>query len=133
MMYRLIGIFYIFFLLAAILFASYLLLLVTKALQKYVNTKEVHEKKKEVRKSLAELLKENRIRCKMTQEFVSETIGVSRQAVSRWENGSADPSTSNLIALANLYQVSAEELLKNATSKKMPTDSPATEKESKND
>ena len=51
-------------------------------------------------------------RCKMTQEFVSETLGVSRQAVSKWENGTSDPSTSNLIALANLYGVSAEELLK---------------------
>ena len=43
---------------------------------------------KATRKSLAEALRENRVRCKMTQEFVSETIGVSRQAVSKWENGS---------------------------------------------
>ena len=47
----------------------------------------------------------------MTQEFVSETLGVSRQAVSRWETGAADPSTSNLLALAKLYGISAEELL----------------------
>lgn len=53
------------------------------------------------------------MRCKMTQEFVSETIGVSRQAVSKWENGTSDPNTSNLIALAKLYGISAEELLKN--------------------
>ena len=57
-------------------------------------------------------LKENRIRCKMTQEFVSESIGVSRQAVSKWENGASDPSTSNLLALAKLYGISAEDLLK---------------------
>ncbi|WP_294647476.1 helix-turn-helix transcriptional regulator, partial [uncultured Faecalibacterium sp.] len=50
--------------------------------------------------------------CKMTQEFVAETIGVSRQAVSKWENGTSDPSTSNLFALAKLYGVSVEELLK---------------------
>lgn len=49
----------------------------------------------------------------MTQEFVSETIGVSRRAVSKWENGTSDPNTSNLIALAKLYGISAEELLKN--------------------
>lgn len=42
----------------------------------------------------------------MTQEFVAEVIGVSRQAVSKWENGSSDPSTSNLIALAKLFNVS---------------------------
>ena len=45
-------------------------------------------------KSLSEMLKENRTRCKMTQEFVAETIGVSRQAVSKWENGTSEPNTS---------------------------------------
>lgn len=48
----------------------------------------------------------------MTQEFVAEAIGVSRQAVSKWENGSSDPSTSNLIALAKLFNVSPEDLIK---------------------
>lgn len=91
----------------------YLFILVVKALKKYINSKEVREEKEQIKKSLAELLRENRIRCKMTQEFVAETIGVSRQAVSKWENGTTDPSTSNLIALAKLYNISAEELLKN--------------------
>ena len=63
-------------------------------------------------KSLGEALKKNRIRCQMTQEFVAETIGVSRQSVSKWENGISDHNTSNLIALARLYGISAEELLK---------------------
>lgn len=48
----------------------------------------------------------------MTQEFVGETIGVSRQAVSKWENGASDPSTSNLFAIADLYGISVEDLLK---------------------
>lgn len=48
----------------------------------------------------------------MTQEFVAEAIGVSRQAVSKWENGSSDPSTSNLIALAKLFDVAPEDLIK---------------------
>ena len=51
----------------------------------------------------------------MTQEFVAETLGVSRQSVSKWENGSSDPNTSNLIALAKLYKISPEELLECAT------------------
>lgn len=92
--------------------AIYLFLLIIKALKKYISSKEVREEKKIIRKSLGEVLKENRLRCKMTQEFVSETLGVSRQAVSKWENGTSDPSTSNLIALAKLYGVSSEELLK---------------------
>ncbi|UTH07142.1 helix-turn-helix transcriptional regulator [Macrococcoides canis] len=50
----------------------------------------------------------------MTQEFVAETIGVSRQAVSKWESGKSDPSTSNLYVLAKLYKISAEKLLNNA-------------------
>ena len=40
-----------------------------------------------VRRSLAEVLRSHRERCKMTQEFVAEKIGVSRQAVSKWESG----------------------------------------------
>ena len=64
------------------------------------------------KKSLGEVLKQHREACKMTQEFVAEAIGVSRQAVSKWENGTADPSTSNLIAAAKLFDLSAEELLR---------------------
>lgn len=48
----------------------------------------------------------------MTQEFVAERLGVSRQAVSKWESGVSDPSTSNLFALAKLYEVSVEELIR---------------------
>ena len=53
-----------------------------------------------------------RLKCNMTQEFVAEALGVSRQAVSKWETGSSEPSTSNLIAISKLYNVSAEEILK---------------------
>ena len=49
---------------------------------------------------------------KMTQEFVAESIGVSRQAVSKWETGASDPSTSNLLTLAKLFNTTAEELLR---------------------
>ena len=47
----------------------------------------------------------------MPQEFVAERLGISRQAVSKWESGTSDPSTSNLLALAKLFEISAEELL----------------------
>lgn len=90
-----------------------LLVLVIRALLKYLRTKDVQEEKRIVKKSLGETLKEYRTKCKMTQEFVTESIGVSRQAVSKWEQGVSDPSTTNLLALAKLYGVSAEELLKN--------------------
>lgn len=112
-----VGIIFIILTLAFLAFVIYFISLVVRALRKYINSTDVRYEKAEIRKTLAELLKENRIRCKMTQEFVAEAIGVSRQAVSKWENGSADPSTSNLIALAKLYGVSAEDLLKNAANK----------------
>lgn len=90
----------------------YLFVLLVKALRKYLRSGDTRKEKSAVRKSLGEALKEHRIRCHMTQEFVAERLGVSRQAVSKWENGSSDPSTSNLLALAKLYGVDAEELLK---------------------
>lgn len=115
--YRLAAIAYLIFCIMVIGVAGYLLILVIKALKKYINSKEVREEKKVIKKSLGEELKENRLRCKMTQEFVPETLGVSRQAVSKWENGTSDPSTSNLLALAKLYGISAEELLNSIKSK----------------
>ena len=87
-----------------------------KALRKYLRSGEVRKEKAVVCQSLGEALKEHRVRCQMTQEFVAEHLGVSRQAVSKWENGSADPSTSNLLALAKLYDVDAVDLLRNINS-----------------
>lgn len=106
------AILFIVFWIAVIAVSVYFISLIIRALRKYVNSKEVREGKIVIRKSLGELLKENRLRCKMTQEFVAETLGVSRQAVSKWENGTSDPSTSNLLALSNLYGIAADELLK---------------------
>ena len=83
-----------------------------RALRKYNRSGEVRKEKAETRRSLGEVLRDHRVRCKMTQEFVAESLGVSRQAVSKWETGTADPSTSNLLALAKLFGVSAEELLR---------------------
>ena len=57
-----------------------LLTLIVRALLKYIHSKDVRQEKSVVRKSLGEALKVHRTQCKMTQEFVAETIGVSRQA-----------------------------------------------------
>lgn len=89
-----------------------ILVLIIRALLKYTKSKDVRKEKSEVQKSLGEVLKQYRTHSKMTQEFVAETIGVSRQAVSKWESGTSDPSTSNLLAIAKLYGISAEDLLK---------------------
>ena len=98
---------------AIIALSTYLFILIIRALRKYLKSSEARAEKEQVRKSLGETLKDCRIKCNMSQEFVAETIGVSRQAVSKWETGTSDPSTANLLSLAKLYGVSAEELLKN--------------------
>lgn len=90
----------------------YLFTLAVKALRKYLRASDIRKEKAASCKSLGQALKERRTGCQMTQEFVAEHLGVSRQAVSKWENGTSDPSTSNLLALAKLYGISAEELLK---------------------
>ena len=90
----------------------YLFVLAAKALKKYIKSGDIRKEKAASAKSLGEALKDHRIRCKMTQEFVAEHLGVSRQAVSKWESGASDPSTSNLLALAKLYGINAEDLLR---------------------
>ena len=89
----------------------YLFLLLIKALRKYLRSGEVRREKATVRQSLGEVLKDYRVQNHMTQEFVAKHLGVSRQAVSKWENGTSDPSTSNLLALAKLYKTDPQELL----------------------
>ena len=61
---------------------------------------------------MAEKITMLRKRSGWSQEELAEKLGVSRQAVSKWENGSSDPSTTNLIALANLFDITPEEMLK---------------------
>lgn len=56
-------------------------------------------------------LKELRERHKYTQEEVAEKIGVSRQAVAKWESGKTVPDINNCIALAELYEVELDALV----------------------
>ena len=83
-----------------------------RALSRNVKSGNVRKEKSSIKKSLGEVLKQHREECKMTQEFVAESIGISRQAVSKWETGASDPSTSNLLTLAKLFNTTAEELLR---------------------
>ena len=92
--------------------AGKLLILVFRALRKYLNSEPQRQEAEILRRSLGEVLKDHRMRCSMTQEFVAEALGVSRQAVSKWENGTAAPSTSNLLKLAKLYGISPEDLIR---------------------
>lgn len=48
----------------------------------------------------------------LSQEELAITLGVSRQAVSKWETGDATPDTDKVIALANFFQVTTDYLLR---------------------
>lgn len=96
-----------------IVVAVKLIRLLFRVLKKYLGegSKTATQEASVIRMSLSQRLKNLRIEHGFTQELVAEALGVSRQAVSKWENGSSEPSTSNLFALAKLYGISVTELL----------------------
>lgn len=89
----------------------YVVILIVRALRKYLRSNAGGGNPPEQAKSLGETLKARRTAANYTQEYVAEALGVSRQAVSKWENGTSDPSTANLMALAKLYGLTVDELL----------------------
>lgn len=86
------------------------IILLIRALLKYLRSDDRRSPPEQSR-NLGEALKARRAAASYTQEYVAETLGVSRQAVSKWENGTSEPSTANLMALARMYQVTVDELL----------------------
>ena len=66
----------------------------------------------EIANRLQKLRKENGY----SQEELADKLGISRQAVSKWERAESSPDTDNLIVLARLYNVSLDDLLKDTES-----------------
>lgn len=60
---------------------------------------------------MAKRLVDRRRAAGLSQEALAEELGVTRQAVSKWERSESSPDTDNLIALAALYGVSLDDLL----------------------
>ena len=60
---------------------------------------------------IAQRLAERRKQAGLSQEALAARLGVSRQAVSKWERSESSPDTDNLIALAQLYGLSLDDLL----------------------
>ena len=48
----------------------------------------------------------------LSQEALAERLSVSRQAVSKWEAGQSKPDLDNIVSLSNIFQVSADYLIK---------------------
>ncbi len=61
--------------------------------------------------TLEEQIKHYRKQAGLSQEKMAEKIGVSRQAITKWENGTGIPDITNLMAIADLFQISVDELL----------------------
>ena len=62
--------------------------------------------------ALAEKLYELRKKSSLSQEQLAEQLGVSRQAISKWESGQAVPESDKLVAISNYFQVSLDYLMK---------------------
>ena len=63
--------------------------------------------------TFAEKLRTLRKQTGMSQEKLAEKLGVSRQAITKWETESGIPDIENLIAISTLFDVSIDELLSN--------------------
>ena len=72
---------------------------------------------------LYELRKQNGL----SQEEVADKLGISRQAVSKWERAEASPDTDNLILLSKLYNVTLDELLNSEKSIEYDLENPKEE------
>lgn len=61
--------------------------------------------------TLGEKIKNYRKQSDMSQEKLAEMVGVSRQAITKWETGNGMPDIENIIALSELFNVSLDEML----------------------
>ena len=73
---------------------------------------------------LADRLVELRKEHKLSQEALAEKLGLSRQSISKWERAEASPDTDNLIALAEVYGITLDQLLGNNEPEKEPQPQP---------
>ena len=88
-----------------------IIVLIVKAVRKYLNSSGSRTNRKIVKKNLATILKDARMNKGYTQEFVAETLGISRQTLYKWEKGTAEPNLSFLSELAKLYEINMETLI----------------------
>lgn len=61
--------------------------------------------------ALSDNIKKAREKQGFSQEYIADKLNVSRQAVSKWETGQSEPSTQNLLQLAEVLKVDANILL----------------------
>lgn len=62
--------------------------------------------------NLAERIQRLRKQQGMSQEDLADALGVSRQAVSKWESGQSIPDVDRIIQLSDFFHVTTDHLLK---------------------
>lgn len=67
------------------------------------------------------ILKKLRTENNLSQEKLGEKLGISRQSISKWEQGNAVPNIENIMKLAKLYNVSVDSILNGEEDKKEET------------
>ncbi len=67
-----------------------------------------------------EKITQKRKQCNLTQEALAQKLGVSRQAVSRWESGLSYPETDKLIEMAKIFDCSVDWLLREDVTEEKP-------------
>lgn len=73
----------------------------------------VYQYKEVIKMTFAEKLKSIRKQTGMSQEGLAEKLGVSRQAVTKWESEAGIPDIENIMAISALFDISIDELLSN--------------------
>jgi transcriptional regulator with XRE-family HTH domain len=84
------------------------------------------EERKETDMTLGERIQTCRKRAGLSQEALAEQLGVSRQAVSKWELDSAQPDLDKVVALARLFGITTDALLLGEEAAPAPEPAPGT-------
>lgn len=72
--------------------------------------------------TFAEKLKSLRRQSGISQEKLAEKLGVSRQAITKWETDAGIPDIENLMRISRLFDISIDELLSNDKAVRKPVD-----------
>ncbi|MDE5588060.1 MAG: helix-turn-helix domain-containing protein [Acetatifactor sp.] len=70
--------------------------------------------------NFSEKLKEIRKKEGISQEQLAERIGVTRQAITKWETGKGLPDVENMVIIAEIFKTTIDELLMNSVTKAAP-------------
>ena len=80
---------------------------------------------------LSERIYKFRRKSGLSQEQLAEKIGVSRQAISKWESGTSTPELEKLLALSDCFSITLDELVKDETANQEASEAPLKSRENK--